>query len=52
MDGVQRGNAGLAFFGLRASAPTAVELALLRFTGLKGRSATLVACSAALRGAP
>ena len=47
MDSMQRGNAGLAFSALRASAPTGVELALLSFTGLEGRSATLLACSAA-----
>lgn len=48
MDGVQRGNAGLAFFGLWSSAPTTVELALLGFAVFEGRTSALLACSTAL----
>ena len=51
MHGMQRGEAGLTFFGLGTGAPTAVELALLSLAGLQGRPPTLRAGSGALRGA-
>jgi len=51
MHGMQRGNAGLALGSLGAGAASAMELALLRFAVFEGRTATLLARSATVRGA-
>ena len=51
MDGMQRGNAGLACFGLGSATPTAVKLTLLGFTGFERWATALLACPTAARSA-